>query len=92
MRVWDYLHRARIRDRGRLGSGKSRTAEPGERGTTLDGETRRVVEHRRRFWSEFREGQRQANARCLEARPMTALGIASEALANACGFFRLQCG
>ncbi len=67
MRVWDYLHRARIRDRGRLGGGKSRTAEPGEGGTTLDGETRRVVEHRRRFWAEFREGQRQANARCLEA-------------------------
>ena len=64
MRVWDYLHRARIRDRGREVKG---TAEPGEGGTTLDGETRRVVEHRRRFWAEFREGQRQADARCLEA-------------------------
>lgn len=61
MRVWDYLHRAWLW--GRVVKDR-RTREPGEGGTTLDGETDPVVEHRRRFWDEFREGQRQANARC----------------------------
>jgi hypothetical protein len=27
----------------------------------------RVVYHRRRFWAELREGQREAEAACLEA-------------------------
>jgi hypothetical protein len=61
MRVWDCLHRAWLWGRK---ANDHRTREPVERGTTLDGETDPVVEHRRRFWDEFREGQRQANARC----------------------------
>ena len=30
-------------------------------------EARGVVEDRRRFWAEFREGQRESEAACLEA-------------------------
>jgi hypothetical protein len=61
MRVWDYLHRAWLWGRK---ANDRRTREPVEPGTTLDRETDPVVEHRRRFWDEFREGQRLANARC----------------------------
>ncbi len=42
-------------------------AEAEEAATTREGQTSRVVDHRRRFWAEFREGQRQADASCLEA-------------------------
>ena len=51
MRIWNYLRRAPIR----------------EAATTPNEETRRVVDHRRRFWAEVREGQREAEAACLEA-------------------------
>ena len=37
------------------------------RATTPREETRRVVDDRRRFWAEFRDGQRLAEAACLEA-------------------------
>ena len=38
------------------------------RGTTAHEEDAyRVVYHRRRFWAELREGQREAEAACLEA-------------------------
>jgi len=68
MRVWDHLRRAGIRDWGRpwRWDVKGR-AEVEEAATTREGQTSRVVEHRRRFWAEFREGQRQADERCLEA-------------------------
>ena len=64
MRVWDHLRRAGIRDWGRpwRWDVKGR-AEVEEAATTREGQTSRVVEHRRRFWAEFREGQRQADAR-----------------------------
>ena len=71
MRVWDHLRRAGIPDWGRpwRRDGKRR-AEAGEGATASDEETRRVVDHRRRFWTEFREGQRLAEASCsLEAEP-----------------------
>jgi hypothetical protein len=51
MRIWNYLRRAPIR----------------EAAATPDEETRRVVDDRRRFWAELREGQREAEAACLEA-------------------------
>jgi len=68
MRVWDHLRRPGIRDWGRpwRWDVKGR-AEAEEAATIREGQTSRVVEHRRRFWAEFREGQRQADARCLEA-------------------------
>jgi len=65
MRVWDYLCRARIRARvwsWRRDVNGREVAE--EAATTRDGQTRRVVD-RRRFWAEFREGQRQADAHSL---------------------------
>ena len=68
MRVWDHLRRAGIRDWGRPWRREVKgRAEAEEAATTREGQTSRVVDHRRRFWAEFREGQRQANARCLEA-------------------------
>ena len=68
MRVWDHLRRARIPDWARpWQQDVKRRAEAGEAATAWDERTRRVVDHRRRFWAEFREGQRQADARCLEA-------------------------
>jgi len=68
MRVWDYLCRARIRARGRRWRWEVKgRAEAEEATTTRNGQTSRVVDHRRRFWAEFREGQRQAAASCLEA-------------------------
>lgn len=72
MRVWDYLRRVGIRDWGRRDV--KRRAEAGEAATARDEQTRRVVDHRRRFWAELREGQRQAEACCLEAErvPMAA--------------------
>jgi len=68
MRLWDYLCRARIRARGRRWRWELKgRAEAEEATTTRNGQTSRVVDHRRRFWAEFREGQRQAAASCLEA-------------------------
>ena len=68
MRVWDYLCRARIRARSwRWRWDVKGRAEAEEGTTTRNGQTSRVVDHRRRFWAEFREGQRQAAASCLEA-------------------------
>ena len=51
MRLWHYLRRAQI----------------DEAATTPYEETRCVVDDRQRFWSEFREGQREAQVACLEA-------------------------
>ncbi len=68
MRVWVHLRRAGIRDWGRpWRRDAKRRAEAGEAATAWDEQTRRVVDHRRRFWAELREGQRQADASCLEA-------------------------
>jgi hypothetical protein len=68
MRVWDYLCRARIRARGRRWRWEVKGRAEAEEGTkTRNGQTSRVVDHRRRVWAEFREGQRQAAASCLEA-------------------------
>lgn len=51
VRIWQYLRRSAI----------------GEDATTPYEETRGVVDHRQRFWAELREGQREAEAACLEA-------------------------
>jgi hypothetical protein len=49
--IWNFLRRAPVRE-----------AE-----ATLYEETRHVVDHRRRFWADLREGQREAAAACLES-------------------------
>jgi hypothetical protein len=68
MRVWNYPCRARIRDRGRLWRREAKgRAEAEEAATTREGQTSRVVDHRRPFWTEFREGQQQADASCLDS-------------------------
>ena len=66
MRVWDHLRRAGIRDWGRPWRRVKGRAEAGEAATTREGQAICMVD-RQRFWAEFREGQRQAEASCLEA-------------------------
>jgi len=62
MRVWDYLCRARKRDWGRPWRWEVKgRADAEEAAPTRDGQTSPEVDHRRRFWAEFRDGQRQAD-------------------------------
>jgi hypothetical protein len=66
MRVWEHLRRAGIRDWGRLWRREvKRRAEAGDAATAWDEQAGRVVDHRRRFWAELREGQRLAEAEVL---------------------------